>query len=96
MEIKILEAAEAELDEVFEYYNSQLPGLGEEFLLEFLKGTDRIKNYPDAWHPFSSETRRCRLDRFPYAIIYLRESERIMIIAVASLHRKPFYWKDRI
>ena len=34
MEIKILEAAEAELDDAVEYYNTELPGLGDEFLLE--------------------------------------------------------------
>ena len=96
MEISILDAAEAELDEAVEYYNSQLPGLGDEFLLEFIKSTERIKNYPHAWHPFSKTTRRCRLNRFPYAIIYREESERILVVPVASLHRKPAYWKERI
>ena len=95
MEIKLLEAAEAELDEAVEYYNSQSPGLGDEFLIEFIKGTERIAKYPDAWHPFSKKTRRCRLNRFPYAIIYRSKSDGIQIVAVASLHRKPLYWKNR-
>jgi hypothetical protein len=34
MEIRFLEIAQLELDEAVEYYNSESPGLGEEFLLE--------------------------------------------------------------
>jgi len=33
MEIRFLEIAQLELDEAVEYYNSESPGLGEEFLL---------------------------------------------------------------
>ena len=96
MEIRVLEAAEAELDDAVEYYNTQLPGLGDQFLLEFIKSTERIKNYPDAWHPFSKSTRRCRLNRFPYAIIYYLSKGTINIIALACLHRRPGYWKGRL
>ena len=96
MEIKLFEAAEAELDDAVEYYNDQSPGLGGEFLLEFIKSAERIKNYPDAWHPFSKTTRRCRMNRFPYGIVYYQEKDIIQIIAVACLHRKPRYWKNRL
>lgn len=48
MHIRILEAAEAELDEAIEYYTTELPGLGDEFLLEFVKSTERIEKHPDA------------------------------------------------
>lgn len=96
MEIRILEAAEAELDDAVEYYNAESPRLGDKFLLEFIKSVERIKNYPDAWHPFSKATRRCRLNRFPYAIIYHPHNENIDIIAVACLHRRPGYWKKRL
>ncbi len=96
MEIRILEAAEAELDDAVEYYNAESPGLGDEFLIEIIKSIERIKNYPDAWHPFSKTTRRCRLNRFPYALVYNLHGESIYIIAVACLHRKPDYWKDRL
>ncbi len=96
MEVRLLEAAEAELDDAVEYYNAQSPGLGDEFLLEFIKSTERIENYPAAWRPFSKTTRRCRMNRFPYGIIYHLHKETIHIIAVACLHRKPEYWKKRL
>jgi len=40
--------------------------------------------------------RRCLLSRFPYGIIYGVDSETIIVVAVAHLHREPRYWIDRI
>jgi hypothetical protein len=36
------------------------------------------------------------LNRFPYAIIFQHCFSLIRIIAVTNLHRRPFYWKDRV
>ena len=96
MEIGFLEIAQIELDETIEYYNSESDGLGDEFLVETLHAIDRIKNFPQAWHPFTDTTRRCRLRRFPYGIIYQMLDMKILIVAVANLHRKPDYWQGRI
>jgi toxin ParE2 len=96
MEIRLLDVARQELDEAVEYYNGELPGLGERFLLECVTAFDRIKKFPQAWHPYTENTRRCLTHRFPYAIIYqLLESE-ILIIAISHMHRKPNYWQDRL
>lgn len=38
MKIQLLEAAKVELDEAIDYYNHEAPGLGEEFLIEILRG----------------------------------------------------------
>ncbi len=96
MEILFLETAQIELDETVEYYNLESVGLGDAFLLEVLNAIERIKHFPEAWHPFSNNTRRCQLHRFPYGIIYQLMDTEILVVAVAHLHRKPNYWKDRI
>jgi len=96
MQIRLLEIAQIELDDSVEYYNSESDGLGDEFLVETIYALDRIKNFPQAWHPFTNITRRCRLRRFPYGIIYQILDTEILVIAVANLHRNPDYWKDRI
>lgn len=94
--IRILKPAQSELDEAFEYYETQLPNLGFEFIEEFEKAVRRIEQFPEAWHPFSRNTRRCQFNRFPYAIIYKNEDEEIIIIAISHLHREPNYWVNRI
>ncbi len=96
MKIRFLEIAQIELDEAIEYYNNEFPGLGVAFLDEVLSSLDRIGYFPEAWHPCSSRTRRCQTRRFPYGIIYQKRESEILIVAVANLHRKPDYWKDRV
>lgn len=96
MQIRFLEIAQIELDEAIEYYNHEVPGLGEVFLTEVLKALDRIGKFPKAWHPCSKRTRRCQTRRFPYGIIYQTRKDEILIVAIANLHRKPDYWDDRI
>jgi toxin ParE2 len=96
MKINFLEIAQIELDDAIEYYNYEVPGLGDAFLTEVLNALDRIGQYPEAWHPYSKRTRRCQTRRFPYGIIYQIRKQEILVVAVANLHRKPDYWKDRI
>lgn len=96
MRIRFLEIAQIELDEAIKYYNYELLGLGETFLTEVLNTLDRIGEFPEAWHPCSKRTRRCQTRRFPYGIIYQIRKDEILVIAIANLHRKPDYWKDRL
>ena len=96
MKIHFLEIAQIELDEAIEYYNYEVPGLGDAFLKEVLTALDRIGKFPEAWHPCSKRTRRCRTRRFPYGIIYQILEQEILVVAIANLHRNPDYWKDRI
>ncbi|HNQ78899.1 MAG TPA: type II toxin-antitoxin system RelE/ParE family toxin [Acidobacteriota bacterium] len=95
MKIRFLETAQIELDDAVKYFNYEIPGLGNVFLDEVVSALERIGEFPEAWHPFSKRSRRCQTRKFSYGIIYqIRENE-IVIMAVANLHRKPDYWKNR-
>ena len=96
MTIRFLEIAEIELDQAIHWYGTQAPGLGEAFLIEVLSVADRITRFPDAWHLIGENIRRCRLNRFPYGLIYAVDNEDILVLAVAHLHRRPEYWRDRL
>lgn len=96
MKINFLEIAQIELDEAIEYYNYEIPDLGNVFLTEVLNALDRILEFPEAWHPCSKRARRCQIRRFPYGIIYQIREQEILIVAVANLHREPAYWEERI
>ena len=96
MNVRVLEVAQQELDEAIAYYNSQAPGLGDAFLLEAVAAIDRIRRFPQAWHPLGESTRRCRLRRFPYGLIYHEDKGEVVIVAVAHSHRRPDYWRDRV
>ena len=96
MQIELLEAAQSELDQAIEFYNTERFGLGDEFLTEILGALERIAEHPEAWHGYSKRTRRCQTRRFPYGIVYRISAKVILVVAVAHLHRKPGYWKNRL
>ena len=68
MNVRVLEVAQQELDETVPYYDGQVAGLGDAFLLEAVAAIERIRQFPDAWHPPGENVRRCRLRRFPSAL----------------------------
>ena len=96
MTVRFLDIAEAELDDAIRWYQTQAQGLGEVFLLEVVAAANRIARYPEAWHLLEQGIRRCRLTRFPYGLIYAIEKDDVLILALAHLHRKPEYWRDRL
>jgi toxin ParE2 len=93
--VRVLEVAQHELDEAISYYNNQVAGLGDAFPLETVAAIERIRRFPEGWHPLGKDIRRCRLRRFPYGLIYHAAKDEILIIAVAHSHRRPDYWRDR-
>lgn len=48
MNIRLLEPAQAELDEAIGWYAGQAPGLGDAFLLETIKVLKLIEQFPHA------------------------------------------------
>jgi toxin ParE2 len=94
--VRFLEVAKIELDQAFQWYESQAPGLGNAFLIEIMAAAERISLYPEAWQSLDRDVRRCRLNRFPYGLLYSVENGDVLILAVAHLHREPSYWRERL
>ena len=93
---EFLESAQIELEEDVQYFNEQRAGLGFEFAKEVADTITRILRYPEAWAKLSRRTRRCRTKRFPYGVIYQIRGDKILIVAIMHLRRKPLYWRDRV
>jgi hypothetical protein len=70
MKVGFLGPPETELIEAIAYYNGESEGLGFEFAPEVNRAIVRIIEYPHAWALLSKRTRRCRMNRFPYGVIY--------------------------
>lgn len=97
MSLRWTPVANSELAEAVQWYESQVPGLGDKLLAEVLAATSLIEQFPSAWHRLSKRTRSHRLNRFPYSVIYTqRDSHEILILAFAHQHRRPTYWRDRL
>jgi plasmid stabilization system protein ParE len=96
MRIHFLKLAQSEVDDAFSWYDSQAHGLGIQFLDDLDRAVRRIAAFPFANAEIEDGLRRCLLSKFPYGVIYVLESEAIIIVAVAHLHREPRYWIDRL
>jgi len=96
MKIRFLKPAQLEVDDAVSWYDSQSQDLGALFLYDFDRAIRRITAFPLSCTEIEPELRRCLLARFPYGIIYGIDSDTIVVVAVAHLHREPRYWIDRI
>lgn len=96
MVVKFLAPAQAEMAEAAAYDDSQQQGLASRFLEEVKRTIERILQYPKAWSPISKRTRRCRMNKFPFGVIYQMRGDVLLIVAVMHLHREPRTWKSRV
>ena len=87
--------ARQELKDATLYFSNIDPDLGSDFAGEVERTISLILRFPEAWPRVTRLARRCRTQRFPYAILYRIWSEEIEILAVMHLSRKPDYWTDR-
>jgi mRNA-degrading endonuclease RelE of RelBE toxin-antitoxin system len=95
-EIKYHPKALAEAFRSARYYNRQEEGLGAEFFnaVDFCVG--QLRQDPLRQKPDEDGVRSWRLRRFPFRVYYAVDPNRIRILAVAHLKRRPGYWRQRL
>ncbi len=96
MDFEFHPAAEQEYFEAANYYDAQLKGLGDRFTEHIEVAISKVRENPLTWHKLSKHTRRCLAATFPCGIIYVVHENRIFILAVMHLKRRPGYWKSRL
>ncbi len=77
-------------------HNNARQGLGDEFKSEIDAALHRIEVWPHASSKASKEARICAAKRFPYGVVYVPEDDRIVVVAIMHLRRRPGYWKKRL
>jgi toxin ParE1/3/4 len=88
--------AENELVGSAAFYERRRQLLGDDFLDLVEEALKRVKSRPTMGKPGKFGTRSWKVRRFPFRIIYLAQPERIWIVAVAHLSRRPDYWAGRL
>ena len=91
--VVVLAAAERELLEAVAYYNEQSEGLGFDLAAEVQRTVERIIRHPLAWAALSKRTRRCRTNRFPFAVLYQIRKDHILIVSIMHMKRQPDSWR---
>ena len=78
------------------YRENHSAALARGFLGEVDRTIERLLAFPDLGSPAAKGTRRSLVRRFPYAVIYLVEADRLVVVAIAHHSREPGYWLDRL
>ena len=91
----IVPEAETEVQEAFAWYEQQSVGLGHEFLRAADTCVSSIQRNPLAYPTAHGQTRRALLRKFPYALFYLIDGDRIVVLACFHLRRQPLDWLRR-
>ena len=72
------------------------PELGGRFFDEIERLISQIRRDPARFRRFDPPTRRHFSDVFPYAVSYVDQRDRVLILAVMHMKRRPSYWKHRL
>ena len=93
---RFLPEARDDLASAVAHYDSEFPGLGQDLAREAQRVCSLITEAPLAGQEVRPGIRRRLLRRFPYAILYARESSGILVIAVTHQRRRPGFWWGRV
>ena len=94
LRVRFAEAARSDVRDAFEWYLTRSPRAARRFLAEVDRATAFIREAPRVWPAFELDTRRYLLHGFPYSLIF-RESEDLVVVAVAHHKRRPGFWHSR-
>ena len=97
-EYRLVAEPRADLDvaAAYQWYESERPGLGRQFLDQLEAAYDRIAQDPVGYQDLESGIRRVLLRRFPYAVYFAVESDVVVVLAVLHVSRNPAEWQRRL
>jgi hypothetical protein len=89
LKVRILSLALEELAAAAGYYQGKEHGLGKRFLDEYESAVGRITRHPGIWKRTGKHHRRCRLEHFPYAVLYAVRQGEIIVSGVFAMQENP-------
>lgn len=101
MKVLVSTDATEELIEAAAWYELEVPGLGHQLIDIFEQATIRLSEPNPPLLPVTGEAaklgaKRLILQRFPFSIVTVGNSEEITIVAFVHHSRKPGYWHERL
>ncbi len=87
--------AESDIEDAYQWYESQRKGLGENFLLCVEEALSRAAREPTIYSIVYKEIRRVLIHRFPFGVFFIVGETNISVLAVLHARRNPKTWKGR-
>ncbi len=86
--------ADCDIEAAFNWYESERPVLGLEFLDELRSAYNRTAENPLKYQILRGAIRRALLRRFPYAVYFAVEGEVAVILTVLHVSQDPAKWQQ--
>ena len=93
--ILVRPAAAADIEDAFEWYQTQRFGLGEEFHEALRSTLNQIAENPQLYQVIHRGTRRALLKRFPYGVFFKEYPQVVIVVACMRGRRNPKRWQSR-
>jgi toxin ParE1/3/4 len=87
-------AAEADVEEAFQWYESQRAGLGPAFR-HAIDIAAAVESNPEAYAVIHRDTRRVLLPKLPYGLFYRVLGDAVVVVACIHAKRHPRLWRSR-
>ncbi len=87
--VRIRALARRDLEEARAWYEKQSPGLGDRFGRDIDDVLRRLSESPLIYQKVRRGIRRAMTERFPYAIYFVVEDERVSVMRVLHQSRNP-------
>ena len=95
MRVKILDAAERDLEEGYRFYERQSPGLGSYFLDSLYSDIDSLSFF-EGIHPVVFGYHRLLSKWFPFAVYYRVLGDEVLVMAVLDCRRNPSWTQKKL
>ena len=92
MSYKIIFQNEAldDIQDAYDWYENQLPSLGDDFLLDLYAVIEKLKEHPLHYSLVFNEFRSVGLKRFPYRIIFKIDRINVYINMIKHKHQNRY------
>ena len=95
-QLKFTDDAKQDIKQASIWYNKKRKNLGKEFLNNVELILLNLQQNPNQFVIIYKNVRKVSVNRFPYTILYVIRSKKIIIFAVFHTSRNPNIWKTRI
>ncbi len=92
----LLNEAEIEMQQAYDWYEEKSIGLGDDFMLCIDSKMQAILRTPLIYQKVYKNIRRAVIRRFPYCIFFIKEDNVIQILSIFHAHKNPMTFRNKI
>jgi plasmid stabilization system protein ParE len=95
MRVVLTAEAREELREATRWYAARSYRAARRFVDAYKHARQLVQDGAEQWAEIEPGVRRVLFHKFPYALLYALEDDKVVVLAVKHHKRHPDYWRER-